>query len=63
MVEINISVKADGEARLQDILTHIVKEITDEDYRLRHMNDCRKVDLNWVYLDEGKYQWQRSDRT
>lgn len=63
MVEINISVKADGEARLQDILTHIVNEITDADYRLKHMNDYRKVDLNWVYLDEGKYQWQRNDRT
>ena len=63
MVEINISVKADGETRLRDILDHIVNEITDEDYRLTHMNDCRKVDLNWVYMDEGRYQWQRSDRT
>jgi len=63
MVEINISVKADGEAPLQDILTHIVMEITDEEYRLGKMNECRKVDMNWVYLDKGRYQWQRNDRT
>lgn len=63
MVEINISVKADCEAPLQDILNHIVLEITDAEYRLKHMSDCRKVDLNWVYLEEGQYKWQRSDRT
>ena len=63
MVEINISVEADGETPLQDILNHIVKEITDVDYRSANMNECRKVDMNWVYLDKGKYQWRRNDRS
>jgi hypothetical protein len=63
MVEINISVRADGEAPLQEILKHIVMEITDADYRLSKMNDCRKVDMNWVYMRDGQYQWQRNDRS
>jgi len=64
MVEISISVKADEGTNLQDILSHIVKEITDVDYRITEaMDPCRKVDLNWVYLDEGKYTWSRNDRT
>jgi len=63
MVEVNITVEADDTAQLQDILNHIVLEITDGEYRLRKMNDCRKVDMNWVYTDEGRYQWARSDKS
>lgn len=63
MVEVNISVKADGTTQLQDILNHIVREITDEKYRMDKSTDCRYVDLNWVYMDEGKYQWSRDDRS
>lgn len=63
MVEINISVEANDNAKLQDLLNHIVMEITDQDYRLSKCNDCRYVDMNWVYLDEGKYQWSRDERT
>ena len=64
MVEINISVKAEETTNLQDILSHIVREITDADYRVEEaMDPCRQVDLNWVYLDNGKYTWSRNDRT
>lgn len=64
MVEINISVKAAEGTKLQDILSHIVREITDEDYRVNEaMDPCRKVDLNWVHMDHGKYTWSRNDRT
>jgi len=63
MVEINISVKATSEAPLQDILNHVVKEITNEEYRLSKSNECRKVDMNWVYMEEGQYQWNRNDRS
>ena len=63
MVEINISVEADENVKLQDLLNHIVMEITDEDYRKAKSNDCRYVDMNWVYTDEGKYQWSRNERT
>ena len=64
MVEINISVKAKETINLQDILSHIIREITDADYRVNEALDpCRKVDLNWVYMDNGKYTWSRNDRT
>ena len=63
MVEINISVEANENVKLQDLLNHIVMEITDEDYRKAKSNDCRYVDMNWVYTDEGKYQWSRNERT
>ena len=63
MVEINISVEINENAKLQDLLNHIVREITDEDYRLSKMHDERYVDLNWVYMNEGKYQWSRDERT
>jgi hypothetical protein len=63
MVEINISVKIDGEIKLQDLLTHIVMEITDEDYRNSHMNTNRYVDMNWVHMEDGKYQWSRNERS
>jgi hypothetical protein len=63
MVEINIAVKTDEPAELQDILEHIVKEITDSDYRRKELSAGRKVDLNWVYLDKGRYSWSRNDRT
>ena len=64
MVEINISVKAEGTTNLQDILSHIVREITDAEYRVTEaMDPCRQVDLNWVYLEKGKYTWSRNDRT
>ena len=63
MVEINISVEANENVKLQDLLNHIVMEITDEDYRKAKSNDCRYVDMNWVYMDEGKYQWSRNERT
>ena len=63
MVEINISVEADENVKLQDLLNHIVMEITDEDYRMAKSNECRYVDMNWVYTDEGKYQWSRDERT
>lgn len=64
MVEINISVKANGDTQVQDLLEHIVKEIADEDYRLSEISrSMRHVDLNWVHMDEGKYQWSRNDRT
>ena len=63
MVEVNISVKANENAKLQDILSHIIREITDEAYRVNEaMDPCRQVDLNWVYLDDGKYTWSRNDR-
>lgn len=61
MVEINISVEANDPAQLQKLLTHIVMEITDGDYRLAELDKVRYVDLNWVYLKEGKYQWSRHD--
>jgi len=63
MVEVNITVEANDDARLQDLLTHIVMEITDREYRFNELNKLRKVDMNWVYLDEGKYSWSRNDRT
>lgn len=63
MVEINIAVETDESADLQDILEHIVKEITDANYRRRELSAGRMVDLNWVYLDKGKYSWSRNDRT
>ena len=63
MVEINISVEANENAKLQDLLNHIVMEITDEDYRMSRMNDERYVDMNWVYTKDGKYQWSRDERT
>jgi len=61
MTEIKIAVEADNN-NLQDILEHIVKEITDNVYRSNEATQNRKVDLNWVYLDDGKYQWSRHDR-
>ena len=63
MVEINISVEANENAKLQDLLNHIVMEITDEAYRMEKSTECRYVDMNWVYTDEGKYQWSRDERT
>ena len=63
MVEVNISVKAKNPSFLSSLLQHIVKEITDEDYRLSEINNNRKVDMSWVYVDEGKYQWRRNDRS
>jgi len=63
MVEINISVEANENAKLQDLLNHIVMEITDQAYRLSKMNDERYVDMNWVYMEDGKYQWSRDERT
>ena len=63
MVEVNIAVKTDDPTQLQEILTHVVMEITDQDYRLAELNNVRHVDMNWVYLDEGRYQWSRNDRT
>jgi len=63
MVEINIAVKADDDNQLQDLLTHIMREITDRDYRLAEINNNRKVDMNWVHMDEGKYHWTRQDRS
>lgn len=63
MVEVNITVKTDDPTQLQEILTHVVMEITDQDYRLAELNSIRHVDMNWVYLDEGRYQWSRNDRT
>lgn len=63
MVEINISVKAKETTSLQDILSHIVREITDEAYRINEaMDPCRHVDMNWVHMDNGKYTWSRNDR-
>lgn len=63
MVEINIAVKADDDTQLQELLHHITKEITDQDYRLSEINNNRTVDLNWVHMDEGKYRWTRQDRS
>jgi len=60
MLEINISLQTDDPSKLADLLTHITKEITDEDYRLRYDNDLQ-VDLEWVYMDEGKYNWSKHE--
>ena len=62
MVEVNISVQAKNSSLLQSLLQHIIKEITDEEYRLSEINNNRKVDMDWVYLDEGKYQWHKNER-
>ena len=62
MTEIQISVEADN-SNLQDILEHIVREITDGVYRTKEAEHARKVDLNWVYLEKGKYQWLRNERS
>jgi len=62
MTEIQISVEADN-SNLQDILEHVVREITDGVYRTNEAEQNRKVDLNWVYLEHGKYQWLRNDRS
>jgi len=61
MTEIKIAVEADGN-NLRDILEHITKEITDKVYRSNESAQNRKVDLNWVYLEDGKYQWSRHDK-
>lgn len=63
MVEISISVAADDETKLSDLLDHIVKEITDKNYRFTEINSPRKVDLNWVYMDSGRYSWRRQDQS
>jgi len=63
MVEIKIAVEADELTGLQEILEHVVKEITDNKYRANEITELRTVDLNWVYLADGKYQWFRYDRT
>jgi hypothetical protein len=63
MVEISISAAADDETKLNELLSHIIKEITDKNYRLRELNNPRKVDLNWVYVDNGKYRWRRQDKS
>jgi hypothetical protein len=60
MVEVNISVKAENDIDLPNLLNHIMREIIDTEYRLSEMNSKRRVDLNWVYLDEGKYQWAKN---
>jgi hypothetical protein len=57
MVEVSISIKVDDDSCLPDLLEHIRREIVDTEYRLSEINAKRKVDLNWVYIDEGKYQW------
>jgi len=62
MTEIQISVEADN-SNLQDILEHVVREITDGVYRTNEAEQNRKVDLNWVYLENGKYQWLRNERS
>jgi hypothetical protein len=62
MVEINISVKTDSNTQLQDLLEHIVREITDTDYRLNEITRIREVDEDWICLAEGKYQWSRNER-
>lgn len=61
MTEIKIAVEA-NDNNLQDILEHITKEITDNIYRSNEAAQNRKVDLNWVYLEDGKYQWSRHDK-
>lgn len=63
MVEINITVKADNDSKVLDLLTHIVREITEPEYRLAEINNNREVDLNWVHMDEGSYNWHRHDRS
>ena len=63
MIEINITVRTDSENQLQDLLHHIMKEITDRDYRSSEINNNRKVDMNWVYMDEGTYNWSRKDHS
>jgi hypothetical protein len=63
MVEINISVKTDSSTQLQGLLEHIVREITDTDYRLNEITRIRKVDEDWICLEEGKYQWSRNERS
>lgn len=62
MVEINISVKTDSNTQLQDLLEHIVREITDTDYRLNEIVKSREVEEDWICLEDGKYQWSRNER-
>ena len=62
MVEINISVKTDSNAQLQDLLEHIVREITDTDYRLNEITKTREVENDWICLRQGKYNWSRNER-
>ena len=63
MVEINISVKTSSNAQLQDLLEHIVREITDTDYRLNEIVKTREVEKDWICLEQGKYHWSRNERS
>lgn len=63
LVEVNISIEVDDDIQLRELLNHITKEITDSEYRKAEIQQKRKVDLNWVYVDVGRYQWAKNDRT
>jgi hypothetical protein len=64
MVEINIEVEPNAPAKLQELLTHVVKEITDEAYRADKQATrglSSKIDNGWVHTKQGRYNWHRDD--
>lgn len=63
MVEIKISVRADDEAKLPQIFEHIVKEITNHDYRMLEIQKTREIDGEWLCLEDGRYHWSRNERS
>jgi hypothetical protein len=60
MVEINIEVAPHEPDKLRELLEHVVKEITDAEYRESTASDTAfKVDSEWVYTEQGKYNWRK----
>jgi hypothetical protein len=64
MVEINIEVEPNAPAKLQELLAHIVKEITDEAYRANEQAPKALspiIDNGWIHTKQGRYNWHRND--
>ena len=63
MVDINIHIEPASPEKLKELLNHIVKEITDHEYRLATQDHKVDVDLDgdMIITANGKYNWQRSE--
>ena len=63
MVELEISVRADDEQKLPELLEHIMREITDVDYRMYEIQMAREIDGKYICVGEGRYHWTKNVRS
>jgi hypothetical protein len=64
MVEINIEIEPNAPTKLQELLEHVIKEITDAEYRADEQTTrgrSSEIDNGWVHTKQGKYNWRRND--